>query len=226
MNPCNMGLMLWQEDLLHGPNLPIWRTLRSRQGDYVRSTGLRFHACRAIVRQEAGRRRKPWRRRVHSVTPSQIVEDRLPRRSEHGSFAKFNQPAGRASGPSRNFRPHDAPKTSPTSAAPGKPLGGRLPARRQATTPSHPADRSWNIAAQNGRPSQPSLFPRFQAKMPACIEPGAVFPSGCSARDVCKRNNLTTDLRLRLLSNTKLVISSCRTRFEARPRWACPKAFL
>ncbi len=38
-----------------------------------RSTGPRFHVCRA------------WRRRVHSVPPSQIVEDRLPWRREHES---------------------------------------------------------------------------------------------------------------------------------------------
>jgi len=68
-----------------------------------------------------------------SATPPQIVEDRLPRRHEHGSFAKSPQPASRASGPCQNFRPHDAPNISPTSAAPGKPLALRLPAARQAT---------------------------------------------------------------------------------------------
>jgi len=38
------------------------------------------------------------------------------------AFAKAHQPAGRASGPCQNFRPHSAPKISPTSGAPGKPL--------------------------------------------------------------------------------------------------------
>jgi hypothetical protein len=36
-------------------------------------------------------------------------------------------------------------------------------------------------------------------------------------KNVCDRKNLTTDLRLRLLSNPKLVILTCRTLFEARP---------
>ena len=49
------------------------------------------------------------------------------------ALAKFHQPAGRASGPFQNFRPHNAPKISPTSAAPGKPLALRLPACPQAT---------------------------------------------------------------------------------------------
>ena len=49
------------------------------------------------------------------------------------AFAKSPQPASRASGPWQNFRPHDAPNISPTSAAPGKPLALRLPADRQAT---------------------------------------------------------------------------------------------
>jgi len=40
------------------------------------STGPRFHASRAVA----------WRRRVHSVTPSQIAEDRQPRRRECVSF--------------------------------------------------------------------------------------------------------------------------------------------
>jgi len=41
-----------------------------------RSTGPRFYACRAVT----------WRRRIHSVPPSQIAEDRLPCRHERVSF--------------------------------------------------------------------------------------------------------------------------------------------
>jgi hypothetical protein len=86
-----------------------------------RSTGPRFHACRAVA----------WRRRVRSVAPSQIVEDRLPRRHERVSFAKSHQPAGRASGPCRNLRPHSAPKISPTSGRSGQ-ADGLTPARQPA----------------------------------------------------------------------------------------------
>jgi hypothetical protein len=80
-----------------------------------------------------------------SAPPSQIVEDRLPclPTGNPGAVsakvvAKSHQPAGRASGPCRNFRPHDAPKASPTSGAPGKPLALRLPASPQATAPVSP----------------------------------------------------------------------------------------
>jgi len=55
------------------------------------------------------------------------------------AFAKSPQPARRASGPWQNFLPHDAPKISPTSAAPGKPLALRLPATCQATAPISPS---------------------------------------------------------------------------------------
>jgi hypothetical protein len=44
-----------------------------------------------------------------SAKPTQIVEHRLPRRHERGSFAKSPQTASRASGPCRNFRPHSTP---------------------------------------------------------------------------------------------------------------------
>jgi hypothetical protein len=56
-----------------------------------------------------------------------------PWRRERRSSAKSPQPAGRASVPCRNFRPHTAPTISLTSAAPGKPLALRLPVSLQAT---------------------------------------------------------------------------------------------
>ena len=46
------------------------------------------------------------------------------------AFAKSHQPAGRASGPCRNFRPHDAPKISPTTGRSGQAAG--------LTPPRHP----------------------------------------------------------------------------------------
>jgi len=63
-----------------------------------------------------------------------------------------HQSAGRRSGPCRNFRPHDAPKISLTSAAPGKPLALRLPVSHQATAPrlTRPAEVS-----QRGPASRP-----------------------------------------------------------------------
>ena len=73
------------------------------------------------------------------------------------ALAKSPQPAGRASGPCRNFRPHSTPKISPTSAAPGKPLG--LTPAREATRrrpPPHPAARSRN--SQTPRPDQVGII--------------------------------------------------------------------
>jgi hypothetical protein len=62
-------------------------------------------------------------------------------------------------------------------------------------------------------------------KIPACGAQSSMLQFTVSAKDVCDHKHLTTDLRLRLLSNSKLVISRKRTRFEARPHRACPKAF-
>jgi hypothetical protein len=51
----------------------------------------------------------------HSVPPSQIAEDgQFTIQNSLFTIARF-----RASGPCRNSRPHDAPKFSPASAAPG-----------------------------------------------------------------------------------------------------------
>jgi len=55
------------------------------------------------------------------------------------AFAKSHQPAGRASGPCRNFRPLNAPKFSPTKQAAG--LYACPPTIRRRP-PSHPAIRS------------------------------------------------------------------------------------
>ncbi len=84
------------------------------------STGPRFHACLAVA----------WRRRVHSVPPSQIAEDRLPRHRARESL-----------------RPHRAPK--PVRPLPLRasrwPYACPPPARRRP--PPHPAARSRNNAA-------------------------------------------------------------------------------
>jgi len=64
------------------------------------------------------------------------------------AFAKPHQPAGRASRPLQNFRPHSAPKISPTSATPGKPLASRL------TNLSRPAKRVVRFYNQRGTAEQ------------------------------------------------------------------------
>jgi hypothetical protein len=76
--------------------------------------------------------------RFHSATPSQIAEDRLPRRRERVSFRQVpsaGRPRIRALA---KLPPSQRPQISPTSAAPGKPLALRLPAARQATAPVSP----------------------------------------------------------------------------------------
>ena len=103
------------------------------------STGLRFHSS-------------PFHRLKSSKTGSPGVV-----RAE--AFAKSPQPAGRASGPCRNFRPHIAPKISLTSDAPGKPLALRLPASHQATAPVLPGRQKSASAAPRARFLFP-LFPR------------------------------------------------------------------
>ena len=84
-----------------------------------RSTGPRFHPAP-----------------LHRLKPSKTG---CPGALSAEAFAKSHQPASRASGPCRNFRPHDAPNFSPSSAAPGKLLALRLPACQQATDPFTPA---------------------------------------------------------------------------------------
>lgn len=51
------------------------------------------------------------------------------------------------------------------------------------------------------------------------------FNSIVQEAELCNQQTIT-NLRLRLLSSTKLVILIHGTRFEARPNRACPKAFL
>ena len=70
------------------------------------------------------------------------------------AFAKSHQPAGRASGTCRNFRPHIAPTICPTSGAPGKPLALRLPATHQATAPVSPGRQK---SEQRGPAPRPRL---------------------------------------------------------------------
>ena len=72
-NSCRFRSAPFQRRRYRQPPQPPPRP-RRRPGN--RSTSPRFHACRAVA----------WRRRVHSATPSQIVEDRLPRRHERVSF--------------------------------------------------------------------------------------------------------------------------------------------
>jgi hypothetical protein len=55
-------------------------------------------------------------------------------------------------------------------------------------------------------------------------KPGKVVQSLLFGKNLCNIKTIT-DLRLRLLSDTKLVILAHWTRFEARPHRACPKAF-
>jgi hypothetical protein len=55
------------------------------------------------------------------------------------AFAKSHQPTGRASGPCRNFRPHSAPKISPTSGRSRRAAGlTPAPPPAQATAPVSP----------------------------------------------------------------------------------------
>jgi hypothetical protein len=114
------------------------------------STGPRFHASRAVV----------WRRRVHSVPPSQIAEDRLPRHRARESL-----------------RPHRAPKSV-------RPLPLRA-SRWPDACLSHPAAADAMTAAVTHRPNapvspdrrhrrrprpRPGHFPRgsFPCRHPAC----------------------------------------------------------
>jgi hypothetical protein len=72
----------------------------------------------------------------------------------------------------------------------------------------------------NAKLGTQNVWPAIErpAKFAACIMTCRVPPlRRCSEKDVCDLNNLTTDLRLRLLSSTKLVISIHGTLFEARP---------
>jgi hypothetical protein len=84
------------------------------------------------------------------------------------AFGKPHQPAGRASGPFRNFRPHIVPKISLTSAAPGKPLALRLPVSLQATARVSPGRQK-----SEQRDLAPRRRPRDQRldAQPSCFVP-------------------------------------------------------
>ena len=53
----------------------------------------------------------------------------------------------------------------------------------------------------------PAFSDIFRHKKGIVADAGFCFNPNVPAKNVCDRNNLTTDLRLRLLSNSKLVIS-------------------
>ena len=101
-----------------------------------RSTGPRFHSA-------------PLHRLKSSKTGSPGVV-------RAKAFVKSHQPAGRASGPCRNFRPHSAPKISLTSAirASHWPYACPPPTRRRPASP--PAVRS-----QPARPRARTLYSPF-----------------------------------------------------------------
>ena len=91
--------------LAFGPdfaNSSRFRSVPLQRQPVNHSTGLRFHYTA-----------------LHRLKPSKTG---CPGAMSAKAFAKSPQPAGRASGPCRNFRPHSAPRISLTSAAPGKPL--------------------------------------------------------------------------------------------------------
>ena len=109
--------------------------------------GPRFHACRAVA----------LRRRVRAVPPSQIAEDRLPRRRERGSFRQVPS-AGRPR--IRALAKLPALTPPPTSVRPLPLRASRWPyacpppARRRP--PSHPAAISRKSAAPRpGEGQQP-----------------------------------------------------------------------
>ena len=113
-----------------------------------RSTGPRFHACRAVA----------WRRRVHSVTPSQIVEERLPRCRERVSFRQVPS-AGR---PRIRALPKLPPSRRPQNQSDHWPVRASrwpyaCPPARRRRPPSHPTARSRNIAAPHPAKGQRSL---------------------------------------------------------------------
>jgi hypothetical protein len=116
-----------------------------------RCTGPRFHACRAVA----------WRRRVHSATPSQIAEDRLPRHRERVSFPQVPSagrpriralpelpPSQRLQNQSDLYRSGQAAGLMPARHPPGD--GPRLthrarqppPPERKPKTPPAAADQS------------------------------------------------------------------------------------
>ena len=100
---------------------------------------------------------------VHSFHRLKSSKTGSPGAVSAKAFAKSPQPAGRASGPCRNFRPHSAPKISPTSAAPGKPLALRLPATHQATAPVSPGRQK-----SEHRGPAPMIRPAAFPDRPAC----------------------------------------------------------
>ena len=116
--------------------------------DFANSS--RFHSA-PFQRQPVNRSTGP---RFHSTPLHRLKSSKTgcPGAVSAKAFAKSPQPAGRASGPCRNFRPHNAPKISPTSAAPGKPLALRLPASHQATAPVSPGRQKSEHRGPASRP--------------------------------------------------------------------------
>jgi len=153
-----------------------------------RSTSPRFHACRAVA----------WRRRVHSATPSQIVEDRLPRRHERVSFRQVPS-AGR---PRIRALPKLPPSQRPQIQSDlwpvrAKPLALRLPARHKATARVSPCRQKSARAAP--RPDQRQQHcaapknPRTTADMPAIARPVESF------RNKAELGNVDAQWRLGLM---------------------------
>jgi hypothetical protein len=77
------------------------------------------------------------------------------------------------------------------------PLDGRIALRVASEKTNNP---------QLGRASQSALYSVIRQKIAACSGHLILLQSRRSEK-ICEQKNLTTDLRLRLLSNSKLVIS-------------------
>ena len=101
-----------------------------------------------------------WRRRVHSATPSQIVNDRLPRC--HGARKSRQVPsAGRPRIRALSkLPPSRHPKHQPDLCHLGKPLALRLPANHQATAPVSPGRHKSEQRGPAPRPG-PEAFISF-----------------------------------------------------------------
>ena len=143
--------------------------------DFANSS--RFHSA-PFQRQPVNRSTGP-RFHSHSVTPSQIAEDRLPRRRERVSFRQVPS-AGR---PRIRALPKLPPSRRPQNQSDlcrsGQAAGltpARQPARRRP--PSHPAARSRNSAAP--RPDNGHSLDQLRAgsRPPQLHRPPAGQPQG------------------------------------------------